>query len=104
MRNFDYIRDLGLDKLHYLCSATEETQVNNAIAVSFGLHEGIRRGEEAPHDPERLPMEAPGREIRVHHNPIGDPKPPKETQKTVAERPNTAAASTGGKDQQQMNG
>ena len=29
MRNFDYIRDLGLDKLHYLCSATEETQVNN---------------------------------------------------------------------------
>ena len=68
-------------------------EVNNAIAVSFGLHEGIRRGEDAPHDTERLPLEAPGREIRVHHNPIGDPKPEKEPQRTVAEdRPNMAAA------------
>ena len=79
-------------------------EVNNAIAVSFGLHEGIRRGEEALHEPDRPPLEAPGRETRVHHNPIGDPKPEKEPQRTVAERPNTAAASTGGKDQRQVNG
>ena len=69
-------------------------EVNNAIAVSFGLHEGIRRGEEAPHDPEHPPLEAPARQPHIHHNPIGDPKPEKEPQRTVAEdRPNVAAAS-----------
>ena len=29
MRNFDYIKDLGLDDLHRLCSACEENQVSN---------------------------------------------------------------------------
>ena len=91
------------EKMGHLDEAVME-EVNNAIAVSFGLHEGIRRGEEVPHEPDRPPLEAPGREIRVHHNPIGDPKPEKEPQRTVAERPNTAAASTGGKDQRQVNG
>ena len=91
------------EKMGHLDEAVME-EVNNAIAVSFGLHEGIRRGEEPPHDTERPPLEAPAHETYLHHNPIGDPKPPREPQKTVAERPNTAAASTGGKDQQQMNG
>ena len=86
-------------------------EVNNAIAVSFGLHEGIRRDEDTPHDTERSPLEAPARHPHIHHIPIGDPKPEKEPQRTVAERPNTAAASTGanphgiaGKEQNQVNG
>ena len=64
-------------------------EVNNAIAVSFGLHEGIRR-------PEEPPMQAPARRPAVLHNPtgapIGDPRPEKEPLHT--ERPNTAAAKT----------
>ena len=70
-------------------------EVNNAIAVSFGLHEGIRRGEDTPHDPERPPLEAPARQPHIHHNPIGDPKPEKEPRRVdrpAAELPNTAAA------------
>ena len=50
-------------------------EVNNAIAVSFGLHEGIRR-------PEEPPIQAPARRPAVLHNPtgapIGDPRPEKE--------------------------
>ena len=76
-------------------------EVNNAIAVSFGLHEGIRRDEDtpaAPHDrPDTPPMQAPP---RVHHNPIADPKPAKSPQRVdrpAAELPNTAAASVGEK-------
>ena len=83
-------------------------EVNNAIAVSFGLHEGIRRGEESPHEsesaaretlPEELPREAPP---RIHHSPIADPKPDKAPRRVDtpaakhpagAEMPNTAAAS-----------
>ena len=72
-------------------------EVNNAIAVSFGLHEGIRRGEEetATHreSAEPDPLQAPP---RVHHSPIADPKPTKAPQRVespAAERPNTAAAS-----------
>ena len=83
-------------------------EVNNAIAVSFGLHEGIRRGEESPHEsepaaretlPEELPREAPP---RIHHSPIADPKPDKSPRRVDtpaakhpagAEMPNTAAAS-----------
>ena len=98
------------EKMGHLDEAVME-EVNNAIAVSFGLHEGIRRGEDTPHEADRTPMEAPARDTHVYHNPIGDPKLPKEPQKTVAERPNTAAASTGtnphgtaGKEQNQVNG
>ena len=29
MRNFDYIKDLGLDTLHRFCAAAEENQVSN---------------------------------------------------------------------------
>jgi mRNA interferase MazF len=76
-------------------------EVNNAISVSFGLHEGIRRDEDtpaAPHDrPDTPPMQAPP---RVHHTPIADPKPAKSPQRVdrpAAELPNTAAASVGEK-------
>ena len=75
-------------------------EVNNAIAVSFGLHEGIRRGEEetAIHreSAETAPLQAPP---RVHHSPIADPKPTKAPQRVespAAERPNTAAAAVDG--------
>ena len=71
-------------------------EVNNAIAVSFGLHEGIRRDEEpVPHDRDEVPLRAPS---RVHHPPIADPKPAKAPQRVdrpAAELPNTAAASAG---------
>ncbi len=74
-------------------------EVNNAIAVSFGLHEGIRRDEDtpaSPHDhPDTPPLQAPP---RVTHNPIADPKPAKSPQRVdrpAAERPNTAAAVEG---------
>ena len=70
-------------------------EVNNAIAVSFGLHEGIRRSEEPPHEGDTPPLQAPPRETYVHHNPIGDPRPAREPRRTAAEHPNTAAASTG---------
>ena len=76
-------------------------EVINAIAVSFGLHEGIRRDEDtpaAPHDrPDTPPMQAPP---RGRHNPIADPKPAKSPQRVdrpAAELPNTAAASVGEK-------
>ena len=86
------------EKMGHLDEAVME-EVNNAIAVSFGLHEGIRRGEEEPSRevsaPEREPMQAPP---RVHHNPIYDPRPIKEPQRV--ERPNVAAASTGGEDEE----
>ena len=68
-------------------------EVNNAIAVSFGLHEGIRRGEESSHEAETAPREAPP---RVHHNPVEDPRPassPRRVELPAAETPNTAAAS-----------
>ena len=73
-------------------------EVNNAIAVSFGLHEGIRRDEDpAPlhNDRPETPLEAPP---RVAHNPIADPRPAKSPQRVdvPAERPNVAAALDGG--------
>ena len=75
-------------------------EVNTAIAVSFGLHEGNRRDEDTPatpHDrPSPPPVQAPP---RVHHNPINDPRPAKAPQRVdrpAAERPNTAAASVDG--------
>ena len=72
-------------------------EVNNAIAVSFGLHEGIRRDEDTPpavpHDHTgTTPLEAPS---RIHHSPIADPRPAKSPQRVdrpAAELPNTAAA------------
>ena len=77
-------------------------EVNNAIAVSFGLHEGIRRDEDSPpavpHDhTDTTPREAPS---RIHHSPIADPRPAKSPQRVdapaaqrpAAEMPNTAAA------------
>ena len=54
-------------------------EVNNAIAVSFGLHEGIRRSESEPSH-------------GVHHNPIPAVSPAKPSERE--ERPNVAAAST----------
>ena len=73
-------------------------EVNNAIAVSFGLHEGLRRDEDttpqAPHDhTDTIPREAPP---RVHHSPVADPRPaksPRRVERPAAESPNTAAAS-----------
>jgi hypothetical protein len=74
-------------------------EVNNASAVSFGLHEGIRRGEDTarderdreredvPADSERVPLQAPP---RIKHSPVNDPAPAKEPQRV--ERPNVAAA------------
>ena len=76
-------------------------EVNNAIAVSFGLHEGLRRDEDTPVPPrdhtDVPPMQAPP---RIHHNPIADPKPagsPRRddlpaAKRPAAELPNTAAA------------
>ena len=93
------------EKMGHLDEAVME-EVNNAIAVSFGLHEGLRRGEEeapARNDPaDAPPLQAPARETHVHHNPIGDPRPeksPRRVERPAAESPNTAAASTerGGK-------
>ena len=89
------------EKMGHLDEAVME-EVNNAIAVSFGLHEGVRRGDEVPvredRDREdtpvgtdREPMQAPA---RVHHGPIHDPGPAKEPRKV--ERPNVAAASAKG--------
>ena len=74
-------------------------EVNNAIAVSFGLHEGIRRDEDAfavSRDRAETPLQAPP---RVHHNPINDPRPVKSPQRVespAAERLNTAAAAVDG--------
>lgn len=73
-------------------------EVNNAIAVSFGLHEGLRREEDtttqAPHDhTDSTPREAPP---RVHHNPIADPRPaksPQRVERPSTDTPNVAAAS-----------
>ena len=71
-------------------------EVNNAIAVSFGLHEGIRRDEDTPTVPhdhtDTTPREAPP---RVHHNPRADPRPAKSPQRVERpgyESPNVAAA------------
>ena len=73
-------------------------EVNNAIAVSFGLHEGLRREEDtttqAPHDhTDSTPREAPP---RVHHSPVADPKPaksPRRVERPSTDTPNVAAAS-----------
>ncbi len=75
------------EKMGHLDEAVME-EVNNAIAVSFGLHEGIRRTEDTP-------LQAPPRRPAVLHNPngtpIGDPRPAAK-EPLHAERPNVAAA------------
>ena len=74
-------------------------EVNNAIAVSFGLHEGLRRDEDSAahhHDRPEAPLEAPP---RVAHNPIADPRPaksPQRVERPAVETPNVAAALDGG--------
>ena len=87
------------EKMGHLDEAVME-EVNNAIAVSFGLHEGIRRGDEdtaredredIPVGTDREPLQAPA---RVHHGPIHEPGPAKEPRKV--DRPNVAAASAKG--------
>ena len=55
-------------------------EVNNAIAVSFGLHEGLRRGE--GEDGRTAPI--------VRHNPVAEP--PSARSAPREERPNVAAA------------
>ncbi len=89
----EQIRTLDKRRLREKMGHLDETvmeEVNNAIAVSFGLHEGIRRSEETP-------LQAPSRRPAVLHNPIGDPKPTEAPRHVVhAEHPappNVAAAS-----------
>ncbi len=53
------------EKMGHLDEAVME-EVNNAIAVSFGLHEGVRRTEDTP-------LQAPPRRPAVLHNPTGAP-------------------------------
>ena len=66
-------------------------EVNNAIAVSFGLHEGVREsfhpsGQTAVREPER---QLPG--SRVLHPPVHEPSPAPE-KVTVKEEPPAAVA------------
>ena len=75
-------------------------EVNNAIAVSFGLHEGIRRGE----GEESRPVSG------VHHNPIPDPAAPSASERekhpatSPGDRPNVAAAVRAHSDPEQTRG
>ena len=69
------------EKMGHLDEAVME-EVNNAIAVSFGLHEGVRRGE----GEDSRPTPAVG------HNPVGEPSPLRSPEEES--RPNVAAAST----------
>ncbi len=80
------------EKMGHLDEGVME-EVNNAIAVSFGLHEGLRHADtprRSDSRPEDTPLQAPGRRPAVFHNPIGDPRPAKEPERV--ERPNVAAA------------
>jgi mRNA interferase MazF len=89
------------EKMGHLDEAVME-EVNNAIAVSFGLHEGNRRGEEETAEAKRLPpppLQAPSRQPALHPDPMGDPKPAKSPQRTgipAAEGSQVAAASVAG--------
>ncbi len=83
----EQIRTLDKRRLREKMGHLDETvmeEVNNAIAVSFGLHEGIRRSEETP-------LQAPPRRPAVLHNPVGDPRPVAK-EPLHAEHPNVAAA------------
>ncbi len=76
------------EKMGHLDEAVME-EVNNAIAVSFGLHEGVRRTED-------VPLQAPPRRPAILHNPVGVPigDPRTAGEPLHAEHPNTAAAKT----------
>ncbi len=65
--------------------------VNNAIAVSFGLHEGVR---EPVHEPTRETDPQPVREpsgSRVLHPPMQEPKPVPARERVAEERPAAVA-------------
>ncbi len=50
-------------------------EVNNAIAVSFGLQQGVRETLHGGHDAEPDTPHPPARDVRVLHNPINEPRP-----------------------------
>ena len=51
-------------------------EVNNAIAVSFGLQQGVRESLRSSHDDEATESTRPPvRDGRIQHNPINVPRP-----------------------------
>ncbi len=77
------------EKMGHLDEAVME-EVNNAIAVSFGLHEGIRRSEEESREAAASEAELREPAARVQHNPVGEPRPVRVPHRT--DLPNVAAA------------
>ena len=77
------------EKMGHLDEAVME-EVNNAIAVSFGLHEGIRRSEENLHESPDTESEQREPTPRVQHNPVSDPRPVRDPHR--GDLPNVAAA------------
>ena len=41
MRNFDYIKELGLDDLHRFCSTAEENQINNPVFSAINARKAL---------------------------------------------------------------
>ena len=79
------------EKMGHLDDSVME-EVNNAIAVSFGLHEGIRetahtKGRE--HTPDRI--REPSRDVRVIHPPVVEPNAVPAKAPLYAESPAAAA-------------
>ena len=65
--------------------------VNNAIAVSFGLHEGVREPMQAPsRETVREPVKEPSGS-RVLHPPIHEPKPSPDRERVAEESPAAVA-------------
>lgn len=65
--------------------------VNNAIAVSFGLHEGVREPMQAPsRETVREPVKEPSGS-RVLHPPIHEPKPSSDRERVAEESPAAVA-------------
>ena len=65
--------------------------VNNAIAVSFGLHEGVREPMQAPaKEADREPVREPAGS-RVIHPPIHEPKPVPARERVAEEQPAAVA-------------
>ncbi len=68
-------------------------EVNNAIAVSFGLQQGVRESLHGGHDTEaEVSPRQPLRDVRVLHNPINEPKPARDGE--TARSPAAAATVT----------
>ncbi len=70
-------------------------EVNNAIAVSFGLHEGVRESfhtstQPSAKEPGREPVKEPAGS-RVLHPPVQDPSPAPERVATREDRPGAVA-------------